>query len=151
MKRFVVEARRSVPRYRMRDVRLRIWLRSIDFGAGFFELFRKLLAIAFKVATLTLLMLMALSLVPAAGNPVSGWLAGSPLLGSPWVRVPIGVVAALGTKPEALLKLFDVKLGADLGAFGAVAGTGRRRRCSTTSRPSSRACWRWCIATSRWS
>ncbi|MGW6933521.1 P-loop NTPase fold protein [Lentzea sp. NPDC054927] len=121
IEKIVVEARRSVPWYRVPDVRLRIWLRSIDFGSGFFELFRKLLAISFKVATLTLLILMAISLVPVAGNPVSGWLAGSPLLGSPWIRVLIGVVAALGTKPEALLKLFDVKLGADLGAF-------RRRR-----------------------
>lgn len=117
IEKIVVEARRSVPWYRASDVRLRIWLRSIDFGAGFFELFRKLAAIAIKVVMLALLILMAISLVPVAGNPVTGWLAGSTLLGSPWIRVLVGVVAALGTKPEALLKLFDVKLGADLGAF----------------------------------
>lgn len=117
IEKIVVEARRSVPWYRAPDVRLRIWLRSIDFGAGFFELFRKLLAIAFKVIALAALILMAVSLVPVAGNPVTGWLAGDALLGSPWVRALVGVVAALGTKPEALLKLFDVKLGADLGAF----------------------------------
>lgn len=117
IEKIVVEARRSVPWYRAPDVRLRIWLRSIDFGAGFFELFRKLLAIAFKVVALAGLILMAVSLVPVAGNPVTGWLAGNAVLGSPWIRALVGVVAALGTKPEALLKLFDVKLGADLGAF----------------------------------
>ncbi|MET9227754.1 P-loop NTPase fold protein [Lentzea sp. NPDC003310] len=117
----VVDARRSVRWYRAPDVRLRIWLRSIDFGAGFFELFRKLLAIGFKVAALTVLIVMALSLLPVPGNPMSGWLAGSSVLGSTWARVLVGVVAAFATRPEALLKLFDVKLGADLGAF-------RRRR-----------------------
>ncbi|MDX3660665.1 P-loop NTPase fold protein [Streptomyces sp. ID05-26A] len=117
IEKIVAEARRSVPWYRAPDVRLRIWLRSIDFGAGFFELFRKLGAIAIKVVMLAVLILMAISLVPVAGNPVTGWLVGNPLLDSPWNRVLVGVVAALGTKPEALLKLFDVKLGADLGAF----------------------------------
>lgn len=121
IEKIVHDARRSVPWYRVPDVRVRIWLRSVDFGAGFFELFRKLLAVGFKIAMLTALILMALSLVPVTGNPVAGWLAGSPVLAQPWVRVLLGVVAALGTKPEALLKLFDVKIGADLGAF-------RRRR-----------------------
>ncbi|GGU38287.1 P-loop NTPase fold protein [Lentzea flava] len=117
IEKIVRDARRSVPWYRVPDVRLRIWLRSIDFGAGFWELFRKLLAVGFKIATLTVLILMAISLVPVAGNPVTGWLAGGSLLAEPWSRVLVGVIAALGTKPEALLKLFDVKLGADLGAF----------------------------------
>lgn len=121
IEKIVVEARRSVRWYRQPDVRLRIWLRSIDFGAGFFELFRKLLAIGFKVAMLTALILVAISLVPVNGNPVTGWFATSGLLADPAIRVLVGVLAAMGTKPEALLKLFDVKLGADLGAF-------RRRR-----------------------
>ncbi|MFI6095789.1 P-loop NTPase fold protein [Lentzea sp. NPDC051213] len=121
IEKIVVDARRSVPWYRVPDVRLRIWLRSIDLRAGFFELFRKLLAIAFKVAMLAALILVAVSLVPVTGNPVTGWFANKPLLADPLVRVLVGVVAALGTKPEALLKLFDVRLGADLGAF-------RRRR-----------------------
>ncbi|GAB2832713.1 P-loop NTPase fold protein [Lentzea nigeriaca] len=117
IEKIVRDARRSVRWYRVPDVRLRIWLRSIDFGAGLWELFRKLLAVGFKIAMLTVLILMAISLVPVAGNPVTGWLADSSLLAEPWSRALVGVIAALGTKPEALLKLFDVKLGADLGAF----------------------------------
>jgi hypothetical protein len=116
----VTGARKAVPWYRP-DLRLRVWWRSIDFRSGLWELVRKLSVLAFRIAMVTLLVLMALSVLPGGTNPVPGWLSGNQALNEPWVRVLIGVVAALGTKPDALMKVFDIRLGADLTAF-------RRRR-----------------------
>lgn len=121
IEKILTEARRSVPWYRRFDVGLRVWRRSIDFRAGTWELLRKLVVLGFRIAAVATLVLMAVSLVPVAGNPVAGWLAGNLVLGTEWARALVGVVAALFSKPDAVMKVFDIRLGADLTAF-------RRRR-----------------------
>lgn len=117
IERIITESKRSVPWYRRPWARLRVWWKSIDFRAGAWEVFRKTFVLLFRVALLAVLILMAVSLVPVPSNPVANELAANPILGSPIVRVVVGLFAGLGAKPDALLKLFDIKLGADLSKF----------------------------------
>ncbi|MEU3641738.1 P-loop NTPase fold protein [Lentzea sp. NPDC034063] len=117
IERIITEAKLSVPWYRRPWARLRVWWRSIDFRAGAWELCRKTFVLLFRVGLLAVLILMAVSLVPVPSNPVANELAGLPVLSSPVGRVLVGLFAGLGSKPDALLKLFDIKLGADLTKF----------------------------------
>lgn len=117
IERIITESKLSVPWYRRPWARLRIWWKSIELRAGAWELFRKTFVLLFRVALLAVLILMAISLVPVASNPVATSLAANPIFGSPVIRVLVGLFAGLGAKPDALLKLFDIKLGADLSKF----------------------------------
>lgn len=117
IERIITEAKLSVPWYRRPWARLRVWWKSIDFRAGIWEVFRKSFVLLFRLALLAVLILMAISLVPVPSNPVANSLAANPVLHHPVVRVLVALFAGLGAKPDALLKLFDIKLGADLSKF----------------------------------
>ncbi|KJK46525.1 hypothetical protein UK23_23290 [Lentzea aerocolonigenes] len=117
IERIITESKLSVPWYRRPWARLRIWWKSIDFRAGAWEVCRKTFVLLFRVALLAVLILMAISLVPVPSNPVANSLAANPIFSSPVVRVLVALFAGLGAKPDALLKLFDIKLGADLSKF----------------------------------
>ncbi|KOX19191.1 hypothetical protein ADK67_34095 [Saccharothrix sp. NRRL B-16348] len=117
-------AKQAIPRRRRWWMLLRVWGKSLNLRTGLWEVARKLFVLLFRIAMLVLLVLAAVSLVPVAGNPVNSSLAA--LFGGGWLstawqfpgtKALVGVGALLGMKPDALLKLFDIKLGADFTKF----------------------------------